>query len=135
MRLLLRSLVAGLKNDRQPMAAFGRVCRSVAESMHPLRGCMVIGTIPSSVDSRGMNFRARLRLVRGAVRALPGESAECALVAVSVVGALDRGHDRQAVLGSGGPASPVEHVALQKGGEPLHGGVVPPWTGVPHRSM
>ncbi|GJO39587.1 hypothetical protein NJB1604_08790 [Mycobacterium marinum] len=59
-----------------------------------------------------------------------GESAECALVAVSVVGALDRGHDHQAVLGSGVPASPVEHVALQKGGGPLHCGVVPPWTGV-----
>ncbi len=72
MRLLHRSLVAGLKIDRQPMAAFGRVCRAVAESVHPLRGCRVIGTIPSSVDSRGMNFRTRLRLVRGEVRAVPG---------------------------------------------------------------
>jgi hypothetical protein len=58
-----------------------------------------------------------------------GEPAECPLAAASVVGPLDPSHDRQAQFGSGSPASPVKHVALQKGEKRLHGGVVPALTG------
>lgn len=52
------------------------------------------------------------------------ETAEAALPATTVVGALDPLDDGVAELLAGGPAAAVEHVGLEQVEERLHGGVV-----------
>ena len=53
-----------------------------------------------------------------------GQSAEGCLSSASVVGAFDPGDDRAAELVAGGPALPVQDVALKERKERFHGGVV-----------
>ncbi len=63
-----------------------------------------------------------------------GQSAEGCLAAASVVGAFDPGDDREAELIAGGPALPIEHVALEEREERFHGGVVAGGSDLAHRS-
>jgi hypothetical protein len=61
-----------------------------------------------------------------------GQSAEAGLAAAPVVGTLDPGDDLDPEFVAGGPAAPVQDVALQQREERFHGGVVAGGTDLAH---